>query len=266
MVLLSADRRKQRRNRRSILELDDPARRRVRTLMSASRFIIQPTSDSIKTVETRLGPGSIPIDVAVTAGLGLDQTLAVTEVLASHGYDVAPHLSADHVRSAHHLTDVMRRLKRRGIHRVLVVEPAGASPKVTTAEILAQLRETGGPAHVGVQVRSGDLSAETLGAIKPATYVSTAPGETVARCLAWVAALRMRDVEQPVEIGMPGVIRPTGATPWIDPTQTVVELGSDPGLERLAVTGLLVDTGNHIDANAAWRQQLFDLAVPGRGV
>ncbi|MBT8216201.1 MAG: hypothetical protein KJO17_05055 [Acidimicrobiia bacterium] len=266
MVILSADRRKQRRNRRSILELDDSSRRRVRALISASRFVIQPTSDSIKAVETRLGPGSIPIDVAVTAGLGLDQTLAVTEVLASHGYEVTPHLSADHVKSPQHVSEVVRRLSRRGIKRVLVVEATGTDLRITTGAVVAQLAEHSEGLQIGVRLDPGDLSDETLGTAKPATYLSTVPGESVARCLASVAALRMRDVEQPVEVGIPGVVQAAGGGRWIDPTRTVAELGSDQGLDRLGVSGLLIDTGNHINANAAWRQQLFDLAAPGRAV
>lgn len=285
-MLVTGDRRSQRRIRRAVAELDPESRLRLRRLLSSARFVVLPTSAAISQVEARLAPGSIPISVACAHELGIDQTIAVAEVLAMKGHDVSLHLAARQIRSNRHLDEILLRLARRAIGRVLVVRGRGASAGLfdSAGAFLAALtgREDA-PADIGTAAEVGagrDRDAEAgrlLERAVHATHVSVQTIPSIPRLLGWVAEMRIRRLGLPIEIGVPGVVRfeelgkgvpgfaaalPPGRQrpDWFDPTDLVAAVARDQTLDQLDVHGLRVETLNHLDATAAWRQQVYDLA------
>lgn len=281
-MVIGNDRRAQRRNRRSIEDLDGDSRTRLRRLLEGSRLVVLPTSEIIPLVESRNPPGSVSLAVACTDGLGVDQTIAVSEVLAARGYEVMPHLAARQFRTERHLDETLQRLARRAVTRILVVQGrARTSGAFGTAGALlgAIERHPDAPAEVGIagypegfpDVDRERLAEQLLRLSSRATYVSTEVTLNPERLLRWAAEMRVRGLELPIEAGIPGVVRnaelledgsssrPRGGE-WYDPTRFVAQLAAQPALDRLDIVGLRVETGNEIERTAAWRQRTYDLA------
>jgi len=290
MLVSVGDRRSQRRIRRSVSELGPEGRIRLRRLLSSTRFVVLPTSEAIPRIAARFAPGSIPIAVACAHELGIDQTIAVAEVLATKGHDVGVHLAARQVRTARHLDEVLVRLARRGIGRVLVVRGRGAKAGLfdSAVALLAALREYHNrPEDVGTvaEVRSGRTrdaeSRRLLDRAALASYVAVRATPNVPQLLSWTAEMRVRGLLVPIEVGVPGVVRfeelakslpGFGAgvdrrrSVWFDPTDMTAAIARDQNLEYLDVRSLRMETFNHLDATAAWRQQVYDLAaIPKAG-
>lgn len=283
MLVSGTDRRSLRRIRRSVSELDQEGRLRLRQLLNGSRFVVLPTSEAIPLVEARLAPGTIPISVSHAHELGIDQTIAVGEVLATKGHDVTVHLASRQIRSARHLDEILLRLARRSISRILVVRGRGDGAGLfeSAGSVLGVLsRHEHAPADIGTAAeidttRDRDIVASRLlERATNATHVSVQPVRDVGRLLGWVAEMRIRGLALPIEIGLPGVVgidelareypgfaagrrRPE----WYDPTGLVTELARDQTLDQLDVSGMRVETLNHLDATAAWRQHIYDLAA-----
>jgi hypothetical protein len=287
-MVVGNDRGAQRRNRRSIEELDGDGRIRLRRLLEGSRLVVLPTSEVIPLVESSNPPGSAAFSVACTDGLGLDQTIAVSEVLASRGYDVTPHLAARQLRSKRHLDETLQRLARRAITRILVVQgrERTSGPFETTGVLLAAIEgHAAAPAEVGIAgypegipgVDRERLADRLLARSSTATYVSTAITLGPERLLRWVAEMRVRGLDLPIEVGIPGVIpaaelNDEALSPhrrrgeWHDPTRFVSQLAAQPALDRLALCGLRIETANEIERSAAWRQRTYGLAHQARTV
>ncbi|MDH3539573.1 MAG: methylenetetrahydrofolate reductase [Acidimicrobiia bacterium] len=284
-MVVGSDRRARRRNRRSIEDLDRDGRVRLRRLLEGSRLVILPTSEIIPLVESRSPPGSAALAVACTDGLGVDQTIAVSEVLASRGYEVTPHLAARQFRSQRHLDETLQRLARRSINRILVVrgraQPRG--PFDTAGGLLEAIgRHAKAPGEVGIagypeglpDVDRHRLAERLLALSSHATFVSTEITASPEGLLRWAAEMRVRGLESPIEVGIPGVVRNPGLTgqartrrgEWHDPTGFVVQLAAQPALDHLGVSGLRIETANEIEPCAAWRQRTYDLAHQARTV
>lgn len=288
MLVTGTDRRSLRRIRRSVSELDQESRLRLRQLLDGSRFVVLPTSEAIPLIEARLVPGTIPISVSHAAELGVDQTIAVAEVLATRGHDVTVHLAALHIRSSRHLDEILLRMARRSISRALVVRGSGdrSGPFESAGSLLRALSQhQDAPADIGTAAevdtaRDRDVEAgRLLERATSATYVSVGPIPDVGRLLGWVAEMRIRGLLPPIEIGVPGVVgidelvreNPGFAggrrrSEWYDPTGLVTELARDRALEQLDVSGLRIETLNRLDATAAWRQRIYDLAAAPKEV
>ncbi len=288
-MVIGSERRAQRRNRRSIDDLDAESRTRLRRLVTGSRLVAMPTSEVIGLVESRFAPGTVSLAVTCTHGLGLDQTIAVSEVLAARGYDVTPHLAAWQTRTPRHLDEILRRLARRAIDRVFVIRGRAGQPGSfpTSRHLLEAIRQhPDAPAEIGIagypegfdDVDRERLAGRLLDRTAHATYVSTAVSLSPERVLRWVAEMRVRGLELPIEVGIPGVVRmgeirqQAAGTPysrkraseWYDPTLFVAQLAGLAVVDRLDLAGLRIDTSNQIDATAAWRQEIYDLANQAR--
>lgn len=292
-MVVGSQRRAQRRNRRSIDDLDAAGRTRLQELLASARLALLPTSEAIPSLEARLSPGAVALAVTCTAELGIDQTIAVSEVLAARGYDVTPHIAARQVRTGRHLDEILLRLARRGITRVFVVQgrqsTAGAFP--TSLGLLEAMQgHPQSPAEVGVagypdghhRVDRDRLTAGLLARAGYAGFVSTQVSLHPARLLGWLAEMRVRGLSLPVELGIPGVVQldrlrrqdpglaavvPAGRgrnPAWYDPTGLVAALADQAVMDRLNVSGLRVETLNAIDAAAAWRQQIYDFTQKAR--
>lgn len=285
-MVIGNDRRAQRRNRRSIEDLDGDGRTRLRRLLKGSWLVILPTSEIIPLVESRTPPGSVALAVACTDGLGVDHTIAVSEVLAARGYDVTPHLAARQFRTERHLDETLQRLAQRSIGRILVVRgrTGTAGPFGTTGALLEAVEQhSDAPAEIGIagypeglpDVDRERLAERLLTLASRATYVSTEVTLDPERLLRWLAEMRVRGLELPVEVGIPGVVgnaeligeaRPSRrrGCEWHDPTGFVAQLAAQPALDRLDIVGLRVETANEIERTAAWRQTTYGLAHQAR--
>jgi methylenetetrahydrofolate reductase (NADPH) len=284
MVLLGSDRRAARRSVRRVVELDAGGRQRLRALLTNSCLVVEPTTSVVELVGSRLAPGSVTVGVASNASLGIDQTVAVTEILAARGYDVRPHLSAALIEGPRHLARITRRLLR--CRSVLLVPGSDDSaPDGEVPDLAAAIAGTAGAPRVGMLVPAvaGDRHAErVLAAAASADWISTGVSLDTRPVIGWVAQMRVRGLETPIELGVPGVVRfdalarryPEAVTEtggrrrpqWHEPTALVSSIAEEQALERLAITGLRIDTLNFVDETAGWRQRLFDLAAPGRGI
>ena len=292
MMTVGSQRRARRRVKRSVDELDSDSRARLRRFASGARFVILPTSEAIPLVESRLTPGTVGLSVACTAGLGIDQTIAVSEVLAARGYEVTPHLAARQIRTPRHLEGILRRLRMRSLGRGLVVEgydgSRGAFPD--SARLLAAMHEHPDvPPEIGIAGHPDghadhepvELAERLLERSVLATFVSTRLSLNPSRLLGWVAEMRVRGLELPIEAGVPGAVGlddllredPSVVlkdrrreTRHYDPTALVLDLARQPVVDRLTITGLRVETLNRIEMTAAWRQYLYDLSQPARSV
>ena len=174
--------------------------------------------------------------------------------------------------------------------RVLVVEgrDGGRGAFPDSARLLAAMHDhlerpsdvgiaghpDGHPAHDAAELAERLLERSVF-----ASFVSTRLSLNPVRLLGWLAEMRVRGLDIPVEAGVPGAVglddlgtedpsllrqdrgRETGQ---YDPTRLVVDLARQPVVERLGLTGLRVETFNHIHATAAWRQELYDLSHQAR--
>lgn len=288
-MVIGSNRRAQRRNRRLIDELDPDGRARLRRLLNSSRLMLIPTSEVIPLVESRFAPGSVSLAVACTESLGLDQTIAVSEVLAARGYDVTPHLAARQIRTDRHLDEILRRLARRAIDRVFVIRGRAGHPgpfQAALALLKAINAHPAAPAEVGItghpeglgDVDGDRLAGRLLERAAHATFVSTDVSLSPEGVLRWVAEMRVRGLELPIEVGIPGVVRPSeigrqGADPsssrqriagWYDPTPFITRLAGLSVVDRLEIGGLRVETSNQIETTAAWRQEIYTLVHQAR--
>ena len=288
-MTIGSQRRASRKARRALDELDSESRARLQRLISEARFVIVPTSEAISLVESRLTPGTVRLGVSGTAELGIDQTVAVAEILAAKGFDVTPHLPARHISTPAHLDEILRRLRRRSIDRVLVVEGRRGGPGAfpDAARLLAAMHEhpdvpsdigiaghpNGHPAH-----DPAELTERLLERSRLASFVSTRVSLHPVRLLGWLTEMRLRGLELPIEAGVPGAVHrdqliaenPSlerqiqGQETHNGPTRFVIDLAGHPAVERLGLVSLRVDTLNHLQATADWRQQLYDLSQRAR--
>lgn len=288
MIVMGGARRTRRRSRRSVSELDLEGRARLQRLVTTARLVVMPTSEAISRIESRLAPGTVALGVACATGLGVDQTVAVSEVLAAKGYDVTPHLSAREISTPRHLNEILQRLARRSLRRVLVVRGRGGSARAfpTVTQLLEEMRDHPiAPEHIGIAANheaSGERrAARLLERAANAGFVSTRAVLDPGQLLAWVAEMRVRGLGLPIEAGVPGVIPcralergGSGIEPAVrsvariaaeyDPTGLVAELAAQQMIDRLNIDGLRLETMNEIEATANWRQTIYDLTQPER--
>lgn len=286
-VLAGGERRAHRRSLRTLLELPASDRTRLRELLTRACLVVMPTSSAVGLVTARLAPGSVTVGVAATEALGLDQTIAVAEILATRGFDVRPHLAANQMRETRRPSGVLDRLAARRISEVLLV-PDRSVPDQSIGDLVREVTGHAGMERVGVEavpIGGPHHRPEAEAAVelaRAADFVSTRPLTNSRELLAWVAEMRVRGLETPVELGFPGVVRmdalrrsdpktaaqvdEDGRRQWYNPTDLIVSLARDAALDRLHIGGIRIETLNFLDETAAWRQQLFDLAAPRRTV
>jgi len=274
-----------RRSRRAIEELTADGRGRLRSLVADASLAVLPTSDAVGKVTARLAPGTVSVTVAARRGLGVDQTIAVSEMLASKGYPVTPEVDVAEIRPGRHLQETVYRLSRPNLTRVLITVSAGHGEP--TDRLLEELHDrAGGSLRVGIKVATTGPGLDTeqqaamLSARAPRlSFVATETSAEPASVLAWIREMRVRGLELPIEVGLPGAASlaalrrevPTVAaslgvrnTDPYDPTRLVVELADDQALERLEISGLRLDTCNEVEATEDWRQRIYDFVQPAR--
>jgi len=161
-------------------------------------------------------PTEVKVTVTTSPAKGLEPTLALTERLAEHGYEVVPHVAARHVRDRSHLAELVERLRATGASDVLVMagdaaEPAGEFDG--SLPLLVALAELGQPFRdVGItgypESHALISDAATIKAMfakeEFATYIVSQICFDPQVTTAWMQAVWERGTRLPIHIGLPG--------------------------------------------------------------
>lgn len=242
-------------------------------------------------------PTQVKVTVTTSPAKGLEPTLALTERLAGHGYDVVPHLAARHVRDRAHLAEVVERLRTTGTSDVLVMagdaeEPAGDYDG--SLPLLRSLAELGQPFHdVGITgypeshaFITDDATIRSMFAKEEfATYIVSQICFDPLVTAAWMGAVWERGTRLPIHIGLPGPIPRTKLLrvsarigvgdsmrflrthgDWLrrtlrgdfDPDPLIRGLDVSLGDARPNLGGFHVFTFNGVEGTERWRQQALE--------
>jgi len=189
----------------------------VSTLLAEPRFELMPFDSFGEQMEHL--PNGAEIAITTSPSLGLDATLEWSERATDRGFEVVPHIAARYVRDEEHLAEIASRLAEAGVTDIFVPggdreEPVG---KFDSAyEVLAALDDseyefeevgiTGYPE--GHDFLDDRTLAEAMAKKEPyATYIVTQLCYDSDAVIEWIEEIRARDVELPVEVGIPGVMK-----------------------------------------------------------
>lgn len=163
-------------------------------------------------------PRGVRLTVTASPSKGQDLTVDLAVSLAAHGYNVAPHLSAQLVRDRAHLAEIVIRCRAAGMTEAFVVGGDRTDTPTEFADahdLLVALHELeSGFTSIGIAGHpeghpdtSDDKLFEALAAKAPlATYITTQIVFDSRVILAWVAELRRRGIDLPVHVGIPGLV------------------------------------------------------------
>lgn len=187
------------------------------SLLRDPRFELMPF-DSAETQLERL-PDGATITVTASPQLGLAATVEWSERAAARGYDPVPHVAARYVRDMDHLDDIATRLTEAGVTDIFVPggdreEPVGEFE--SAFQLLTALAALGHEfSEVGIagypeghDFLDDRTLAEAMAKKAPhATYITTQLCYDPDDVSDWIARLRDRGVDLPVEVGIPGVMK-----------------------------------------------------------
>ena len=235
-------------------------------------------------------PTEVTVTVTTSPAKGLEPTLALSERLAGHGYDIVPHLAARHVRDRGHLAELVERLRPTGASDVLVMagdatEPAGEFDG--SVPLLRALAELGHPFRevgiTGYPESHGFIADDaTIRAMfekeEFATYIVSQICFEPHTTAAWMRAVWERGTRLPIQIGLPGPVEGTrllrvcerirvgdsirflkaderAQRGDYDPGPLVNELGEILGDETPNFGGFHIFTFNDLAETEHWRQR-----------
>jgi methylenetetrahydrofolate reductase (NADPH) len=266
-------------------------------LLRQPRYEVMPSAATEESVLAWV-PREITVTITASPVKGLEPTLALTERLAAHGYQVVPHLSARLVRDRAHLADITRRLTAAGVSDVFV--PAGdADPPAGEYDdalaVLADLAALGGPfARLGITGYpeshpriADDVTIQAMwDKRRHASYLVSNICFDPAALARWITRIRARGVTLPLLVGLPGPVERTrllamAARSGVGESTRflarhgswLVRLGVPGGyspalfLSRSAATltdpascvaGLHLFTFNQVRQTEQWRRELLD--------
>jgi methylenetetrahydrofolate reductase (NADPH) len=186
-------------------------------MLTSARYEVLPTSTIEDKVLEHLPLGRT-VTVTASPAKGIEQTLALTERLARHGYAAVPHLAARMVSGRTELSEICHRMTEAGVRTVFV--PGGdqdppAGDYTSALDLLEDLTALGRPfPEVGITgypeshpTISDDLTVQSMwDKRRHATHVvsnlSFDP-DTIRR---WLDRMRTRGVTMPMLLGIPGPI------------------------------------------------------------
>jgi methylenetetrahydrofolate reductase (NADPH) len=268
--------------------------------LRAARYEVLPTED-VEGLVTAHVPPDVTITVTASPRRGMDATIDLAGRLARQGYSVVPHLSARMIRDASHLREILSAVQEMGSRDVFVIagdarEPAGEFPD-SVSLLEAMMRVGHSLRDIGVSgypeshsFIDDDMTIQAMwDKRKIATYIVSNLCFDPRVIKKWVARVRRRKVELPIQIGMAGVTDPAkllrvstrigiadsahflrGHSNWIlrmlqpggyDPERFVNALLPDLAAPERKVTGLHVFTFNEIEPTERWRQDMLARAV-----
>lgn len=189
----------------------------VSSLLADARFELMPFGSFDDQVEHL--PDRATVTITASPTLELEATIDAAERAAKDGYEVVPHISARYVRNKKQLADICERLKAVGIEDIFV---PGGDREVPIGEfesaydLLIALKDleyefeevgiTGYPE--GHEFLSDETLAKSMTNKAPyATYIATQLCYDPDAVVDWIDEVRNRDVDLPVEVGLPGVMK-----------------------------------------------------------
>ena len=264
----------------------------VRRLLTHARYEVLPTP----TIEAKVlaaVPTSVPVTITASPSMGLERTVETAERLAAAGYTVVPHLAARMVKGRTQLEELVARLRAAGVTNIFVpggdADPAGDYKDALS--MLTDLTELGRPiAEVGMTgypeshpTIHDDLTVQSMwDKRKHATYIVSNLTFDPAVIKDWLRRLRLRGVDLPLLLGVPGPVDRTkllgmatkigvgDSTRFLAKQKGLMARLVAPGgfsgesfLEKCApavgepemlVSGLHVYTFNQVAETEAWRQ------------
>jgi methylenetetrahydrofolate reductase (NADPH) len=188
----------------------------VEQLLTNARFELMPF-DSFDEEVGHL-PAGATIAVTTSPQLGIETTVEKSEEAAAAGFDVVPHVAARYVEDRDQLEEICRRLVEAGVTDVFVPggdreEPAGEFESaydmlVAMDDIGHEFEEVGITGYPeGHDFLDEPTLAEAMERKAPyATYIVTQLCYDPDAVIGWIEDIRARDVELPVEVGIPGVL------------------------------------------------------------
>jgi methylenetetrahydrofolate reductase (NADH) len=270
---------------------------RAAPLLQSPRYEVLPAPRTEQAVLDWV-PTELTVTVTASPAKGLEETIALAERLAGHGYQVVPHLSARLVRDDAHLAEIVARLTGSGINDVFV--PAGdADPPVgrfaSALSLLEQLTEMGRPfARVGITGYpeshpkiDDDITIQAMWDKRlHATYVVSNLCFNPATLRHWISRIRARGITLPLFVGLAGPVERArllrmaakagaaesarflaGHTEWFlrlgtpggySPERLLERTGATLASPASAVEGLHLFTFNQVRQTEEWRRALLD--------
>ncbi|MEU6134821.1 methylenetetrahydrofolate reductase [Nocardioides sp. NPDC047086] len=267
----------------------------VRRLLLEARYEVLPTA-SIEEVVTSALPAGRTVTVTASPAKGLERTVDLSVRLASHGYDVVPHLAARMVSSRAELGEITGRLKDAGIEKIFV--PAGDAERPGefpgALELLEALVDLGDPfPHVGVAGYPEDHPTIIHDRLVQAMWDKRHHATEIVSNLTfdpdaltdWVRRVRARGVRTPIIVGLPGPVERAkllamatrigvgestrflaknkgmfariAAPGGNSPERFLVRAAPDLEGAEAAVSGLHLFTFNQVAETEAWRRDLL---------
>ncbi|WP_306054779.1 methylenetetrahydrofolate reductase [Natronococcus wangiae] len=188
----------------------------VRALLAEPRFELLPLEGFEE--QLRRLPAGATVAITASPSVGLEATIDRAETAAARGYAVVPHVAARYVRNEAHLEEIAARLADAGVTDVFVPggdrdEPIGEFDSAhallaTLADLEYGFEEVGitGYPEGHPVIDDGTLAASLARKEPYATYVVTQLCYDHEAVLEWIADLRARGIDLPVEVGIPGVV------------------------------------------------------------
>lgn len=164
-------------------------------------------------------PDGAEVTITASPSKDIEATVTKAEAAAARGYEVVPHIAARYVRDDAHLEEIAQRLTDAGVTDVFVPggdreEPLGEFE--SAYELLVALENLGYAFdEVGITgypeghpFLDDETLAEAMRRKQPyATYLTTQLCYDPDAIVEWVADVREREVDLPVEVGIPGVMK-----------------------------------------------------------
>lgn len=189
----------------------------VAELLSDPRFELLPFAGYDEQVNHL--PGGATVALTASPDKGLDLTVEKSLELADDGFEVIPHIAARSVRNEAHLLEITEQLLDAGISDVFV--PGGDNEKPagefdSSFALLSAMEDhgiefdrvgiTGYPE--GHHFIEEDVLWDHLRKKEPhATYIVTQLCFDPDAVIDWIDAVRERNVDLPVHVGVPGVMK-----------------------------------------------------------
>lgn len=275
---------------RALRDLDDTARGNLRTLLRSVRYEIYPDDSIVERVIARFPPRSVPFAVTSSVSRPISAMVDVVSALAGAGFEVMPHLPARQFATRTEVEDTLRRLRRKGVDRALVLggDATDPGPFPAAIDLLRHLDKLGKESgerfgrlgiagHPEGNPRDPAATRALLEKQPYADFVVTQLSFDAERIGRWLGELRLRHFDLPADLSVPGVVSIQRLRRMADalgvgdsrsalpshgeysPGGLVMALSQLP-LEKLAVAGLHVATFNEVEAVESWRQRAFDAA------
>ena len=190
---------------------------RLGQLVDSARYEVLPTGGIVPEVLAHV-PRGRTITVTASPRAGLSATLDVATQLSQEGYQVVPHLAARMVRGRGELAEMVGRLTEAGVQRVFVPGGDATSTEETYSsalELLEDLRELGDPfSEVGITGYpeshpeiNDDVTVQAMWDKRLyATHVVSNLCPRPEIVVRWVNRLRLRGLQLPVYVGVPGPV------------------------------------------------------------